>query len=96
MNRAGPRDPAAMDPDLIRQEIARTRQELGMTVEALMARTDVKARARVKVDRAREKVDQARRRAVDLAAPAGGIVLLLALGIGVAMVVRLVRERRCG
>ncbi|HEX2417504.1 MAG TPA: DUF3618 domain-containing protein [Micromonosporaceae bacterium] len=87
MNRAGPRDSATTDPDLIRREIARTRQELGLTVEALMARADVKARAR-------EKVDDARRRVAALAGPASGVALLLALGLGVVMVVRLVRERR--
>lgn len=88
MNRAGPRDSAMTDPDLIRREIARTRQELGLTVEALMARADVKARAR-------EKVDDARRRLAELAGPASGVALLLALGLGVVMVVRRVRERRC-
>lgn len=87
MNRAGPHDSAMTDPDLIRQEIARTRHELGLTVEALMARADVKARARV-------KVDDARRRLAGLAGPASGVALLLALGLGVVMVVRLVRERR--
>jgi hypothetical protein len=87
MNRAGPRNPVAIDPDLIREDIARTRHELGVTVEALLARADVKARAR-------EKVDDARRQAADLAGPAGRVALVLALGIGVVMLVRLLRERR--
>ena len=37
------------DPDIIRQDIAETRQELGEAVEELAAKTDVKARAREKL-----------------------------------------------
>lgn len=37
------------DPDIIRQEIAETRQELGDAVEELAAKTNVKARAREKL-----------------------------------------------
>jgi phage shock protein A len=37
------------DPDIIRQEIAETRHELGEAVEELAAKTDVKARAREKL-----------------------------------------------
>jgi hypothetical protein len=87
MNRAGPRHPTAADPDLIRADIARTRQELGVTVEALLARADVKARAR-------ERVGDARRRAADLAGPAGRAALVVAIGIGVLMLVQRLRDRR--
>lgn len=38
------------DPDTIRREIAQTREELGAAVEELAAKTDVKARAREKLD----------------------------------------------
>lgn len=87
MNRAGPRNPTAVDPDLIRADIERTRQELGVTVEALLARADVKARAR-------ERVDDARRRAGDLAGPASRAALVVAIGIGVLMLVQRFRDRR--
>lgn len=87
MNRAGPRNPTAVDPELIRADIERTRQELGVTVEALLARADVKARAR-------ERVDDARRRAADLAGPASRAALVVAIGIGVLMLVRRLRDRR--
>jgi transposase-like protein len=41
--------------DEIRAEIEQTRQELGETVEALAAKTDVKAHAKAKVDEATER-----------------------------------------
>ena len=37
------------DPDQLRQDIERTREQLGETVEALVAKTDVKAQAKDKV-----------------------------------------------
>jgi hypothetical protein len=40
-------------PEEIRQDIARTREELGDTVEALASKTDVKGQARAKVEGAR-------------------------------------------
>jgi hypothetical protein len=45
------------DPAVLREEIARTRSDLGRTVEALAAKTDVGARAR---DAAGHAADQAR------------------------------------
>jgi Protein of unknown function (DUF3618) len=52
----------------LQQEIEQTREQLGETVEQLVARTDVKARARAKADeltgRVRGKTSQARTRAV--------------------------------
>ena len=49
-------------PEAIRADIEETREELGDTVEALAAKTDVKARAEDKLDGvkqdARTKVDQ--------------------------------------
>ncbi len=54
-------------PDEIRKDIEQTREELGETVEALAAKTDVKARAMEKVEDAKEsataKVDEAMDRA---------------------------------
>lgn len=46
-------------PDEIRAEIERTQQALGDTVEALAAKTDVKAQAAERVQTARETVSEA-------------------------------------
>jgi hypothetical protein len=50
---------APEDPDALRQEIARTRAELGETVEALAAKADVKARAHETVDAAKARAHDA-------------------------------------
>jgi hypothetical protein len=47
---------APRDPVQIREDIEATRRELGDTVEALVAKTDVKARAQEKIASARESV----------------------------------------
>jgi uncharacterized protein DUF3618 len=64
-------DNAKRSPEQIRADIEHTREELGETVEALAAKTDIKAQARSKVDetkqRARDTVEQVR----DKVAPAG-------------------------
>jgi hypothetical protein len=41
------------DPEQIRADIEATRQELGDTVEALVAKADVKAHARERIERTR-------------------------------------------
>ena len=46
----------ARDPDELRAEIEETRRELGETVAALSAKTDVKARARERIRETRETV----------------------------------------
>jgi|tagenome__1003787_1003787.scaffolds.fasta_scaffold19875091_2 hypothetical protein len=48
------------DPQQLRVEIERTRQELGDTVAALAEKTDVKARAKEKVAEVRQNVDAKR------------------------------------
>jgi hypothetical protein len=62
---ARPAPPA--DPEQLRQDIERTREELGETVEALIAKADVKARARERVgeisERLRGATSQAREQA---------------------------------
>lgn len=62
---ARPAPPA--DPEQLRQEIERTREELGETVEALIAKADVKARTRERVgeisERLRGATTQAREQA---------------------------------
>jgi ElaB/YqjD/DUF883 family membrane-anchored ribosome-binding protein len=51
---------APQDPELLRADIERTREDLGDTVAALAEKTDVKARAREKVAEVRENVNQKR------------------------------------
>jgi ElaB/YqjD/DUF883 family membrane-anchored ribosome-binding protein len=57
------RDDAAQppqDPQQLRDDIERTREDLGDTVAALAEKTDVKARAKEKVTEVRGKVDEKR------------------------------------
>jgi predicted RecB family endonuclease len=63
----GPRD-----PELIRKDIAETREELGEAVEALAAKVDVKARAREKFGEASTRM---RQRPALIVAVAGLLVL---------------------
>lgn len=57
-------DNGRRSPEQIREDIEQTRVELGDTVEALAAKTDVKAQARSKVDdtkqRARDRIEAVR------------------------------------
>ncbi|GAA2433739.1 hypothetical protein GCM10010191_54970 [Actinomadura vinacea] len=93
----------------LRAEIERTRRELGDTVEALAAKTDVKARARETADRMRTQVsDRARRvtrktraagpQGEEGARPSGTMArrgaTVAVCGAGVAVAVVLVRRRR--
>ena len=48
----------ARDADAIREEIESTRKDLGDTVEALSAKTDVKAQAKRKVEGAKASVSE--------------------------------------
>jgi hypothetical protein len=73
-NSAGPAAPAQRgsapvpsDDAELRQEIKRTREELGETVEALVAKTDVKARAK---DRANQLSERVRHKTVQAKAEA--------------------------
>jgi hypothetical protein len=78
---------ATDDPQVVRAQIADTREALGETVDALVAKTDVKARVSAKVDDQREKVaaqahnavESARRRPLPLAAIAAALAALAAL-----------------
>jgi hypothetical protein len=94
---------AAMEPDEIRTEIERTREDLGDTVAALAGKADVKARTKVAAADARERLmdgahiaagragevtESVRRRPVPLAAAAGGMLV----GLGAVVMVR--RRRR--
>jgi hypothetical protein len=64
------------DPDTIRREIAETREELGVAVEELAAKTDVKARTREKLDALKKS---ARGRPLPVVALAATGVVLVAV-----------------
>lgn len=59
-----------MDPAELHQEIERTREQLGQTVDDLVAKADIKARAKEKagevLGKARDSRDIARGKAVEL------------------------------
>jgi LPXTG-motif cell wall-anchored protein len=91
------------DTEQLRRDIARTRAELGATVEALSHKADVKAQARAKAEQAkvqageraelvraqaRDKAELARSRAQENPA------VPLAAGIGLAVVALWVIRRR--
>jgi hypothetical protein len=74
-------------PEQIEADIERTRGELGDTVEALAAKTDVKARAHAKADELKEKTPDSGRAVLDTvrANPApivGGAALIVAFLLG--------------
>lgn len=61
-------DEPVSERERIRRDIGRTRRELGETVEALMRRTDVRARAREKAAQAKAGIGRRARRARSAAA----------------------------
>jgi hypothetical protein len=82
------------DPDQLRGEIAEAREELGETVEALVAKTDVKGRAKDKVDdqkaRARAKLNELTEQVKDKPTPVAAAVG----GVGALLLLVLLRRRR--
>jgi ElaB/YqjD/DUF883 family membrane-anchored ribosome-binding protein len=70
----GPRD-----PDVIREEISRTREDMGETLDALSAKLDVKSQAKAKVRQARDEAQSFyRRQPAAVVAGVGTLVALLA------------------
>jgi hypothetical protein len=70
---------ASNDPDAIREEIERTRDDLAETVDALHAKLDVKGQARAKIDRVKDQATTASGQPrPELVAGAAGVVLLIA------------------
>jgi hypothetical protein len=66
------------DPDAIREDIERTREELAGTVDALHAKLDLKAQARARVARARDRAtDDAGKPRPEVVVGAVGTVLLV-------------------
>jgi chromosome segregation ATPase len=69
----------ASDPDAIREEIERTRDDLAETVDALHAKLDVKGQARAKVNQVKSQATTASGKPrPELVAGAAGAVLLIA------------------
>jgi hypothetical protein len=83
------------DPEVLREEIAQTREELGETVAALSEKSDVKAQASAKADELKAKAQEvgqtARARAQEDPTPflLGAAAALMAL-----VVLRRLRRRR--
>jgi hypothetical protein len=71
--------PPAKDPDAIRADIERTRENLADTVDALHAKLDVKGQAKAKVAHVKDQAttDSGKPRP-ELLAGAVGVVLLIA------------------
>ena len=67
---------AQRDPDAIREEINRTREDMGETLDALSAKLDVKGQAKAKADQAKTqakaKADQAKAHAQTVVSQAKG------------------------
>ncbi|ROO59436.1 uncharacterized protein DUF3618 [Micromonospora sp. Llam0] len=86
------------DLDLLRAEIRQTRAELGQTVQALAAKTDVKNRLRLGADRARLRLrDSARQAAATARRPDRRTVAVPALVVaGTVVTVVLVWLTRRG
>ena len=68
-------------PEEIERDIARTREQLGDTAEALAAKADVKAHAQEKVAEVKQ---QARARATSPAAIAAGAAVVLVVAVIIA------------
>ena len=88
--------------EALREDIARTREQLGDTVEALVAKADIKARAQQKatgvVTRVRQQTEQLRSRMpaqLNARAPAAGLALTVGLALVTTwLLVRRVRRAR--
>lgn len=78
----------AKGPDELRQQIEMTRHQLGDTVEELVAKTDVKARARAQVAELKGSASHAaysvRERVPSVRAPRSRAVVIGGVGVGVA------------
>ena len=69
------------DPDAIREEIERTREELAGTVDALHAKLDVKSQAKARLARAKDQAttDSGKPRPEVIAGVAGAVLLAAGL-----------------
>ena len=69
------------DPDAIREEIERTREELAGTVDALHAKLDVKSQAKARIARAKDQAttDSGKPRPEVIAGVVGAVLLVAGL-----------------
>ncbi|WP_435876913.1 DUF3618 domain-containing protein [Streptomyces acidicola] len=79
-----PRSAGAKGPDELRQQIAMTRHQLGDTVEELVAKTDVKARARAQVAELRGSASHAAHSVRERVPRVRRVVVIGGVGAGVA------------
>lgn len=100
---AGGAGAAPADPVALEREIERTREQLGETVEQLVAKTDVKARAQAKATeltgRVKAKASQARQQAAtrtDGAADQRRVMLVVAAASGLLGIYLLIKWQRSG
>jgi len=72
---------ASNDPDVIREEIERTREELAGTVDALHAKLDVKSQAKARIARAKDQAttDSGKPRPEVIAGVVGAVLLAAGL-----------------
>jgi uncharacterized protein DUF3618 len=93
----------ASDPQALEREIERTREQLGETVEQLVAKTDVKARAQAKITeltgRVKAKAGHMQRQAAGRTGGVSGqrgVVLAAAAASGLAGVYLLIKWWQSG
>ncbi|MFC7533257.1 DUF3618 domain-containing protein [Actinoplanes sp. GCM10030250] len=81
------------DPRQLRDEIEQTRADLGTTVEALAAKTDVKTRAKRRVATVKQQVADAGQRPEVRQAAQPAVIAVAALVL-IGVVILVVRRRR--
>ncbi|WP_282778028.1 DUF3618 domain-containing protein [Nocardia sp. CC201C] len=101
MNQPDSEKKTAASVDELREQVEHTRAELGQTVEALAAKTDVKARAQDRAEAAEHqaaaKAEQLKHKTTDAAQQARSHPGLVLAGVaGVVIAVWAVRRRRNG
>ena len=75
-------------PEEIREEIDETREDLGDTVEALAAKTDVKARGKEKADEVKDETAQKVQQGASAARENAPVVIGVVTAIAVAWYLR--------
>ncbi len=80
-------------PEELREDIARTREELGDTVEALAAKTDVKAQVGAQAEAIKENLQQGAQQAADAVTRRPGAPVAIAAVAGGVLVGWLIKRR---
>lgn len=87
-------EPAANDPEALRQDIAEKRRELGDTAAELAAKADVKSQVKDKVDERKEAVRDAGQHAQETVTSQANRLDPRLLGVAAVIVVLLLVLRR--